>query len=229
MKAFKNWILIFIALTGVSAAVWALKDSPTQKEFTVKLARLKYQGGGDWYSSRSALENLATYCNSRMGTAIDPEEGLVEAQSSEIFNYPFVFMTGHGNVVFNEEEASNIRKYLESGGFLHICDNYGMDKFVRAQMKKVFPELEFTLVPFSHAIYQKPYPFSQGLPKVHEHDGKAPQGFGLFYKGRLVCFYDYETDLGNGWEDAETYNDPPAIRERALQMGANLISYAFNR
>lgn len=194
-----------------------------------KLARLQYGGGGDWYSSRTALPNLALYCNLQIATRFQREEAVVQVGSSDLFQYPFAFLTGHGNVVFSESEAANLRLYLESGGFLHICDNYGLDAFVRREMKKVFPELEFRLVPFSHPIYKGPFPFSAGLPKVHEHDGKSPQGWGLFLGDRLVCFYDYQCDLGNGWEDAEVYNDPEAIRIKALQMGANLVAYALGQ
>lgn len=196
--------------------------------YSVKIGRLKYNGGGDWYSSRTALPNLAKFCNTNIKTKIDPNEGLAEVGSADIFNYPFLFLTGHGNIVFSDAEASNLRKYLQGGGFLHICDNYGLDKYIRPAMKKVFPELNFTELPYSHAVYNAVYNFPAGLPKVHEHDGKPPKGFGLIWEGRLVCFYDYESDLGNGWEDAEVYNDPEAIRVQALKMGANLIHYSFN-
>ena len=225
----KKWVLISLVLALGAIGVFAFTQQASTNYYSITIARLKYPGGGDWYSSKSALKNLALFCNSNINTSIDPIEDVVEVGSSELFNYPFVFLTGHGNVVFSESEAFNLRKYLLSGGFLHICDNYGLDPFIRTQMKKVFPELSFQLVPFSHPIYNKPYSFANGLPKVHEHDGKAPQGFGLFYEGRLVCFYDYEADLGNGWEDAETYNDPEELRTKALQMGANLIHYAFNK
>ncbi len=193
----------------------------------VSIGRLKYNGGGDWYSSKTALKNLIKFCNFRIKTNIKEDESIVEIGSEQIFNYPFLFLTGHGNVVFNESEAKNLREYLISGGFLHICDNYGMDLYIRREMKKVFPELEFKPVPFNHPIYHQQFQFNNGLPKVHEHDGKAPIGYGLFYEGKLICFYDYECDLGNGWEDPELYNDPPEIREKALQMGANLIQFAF--
>jgi hypothetical protein len=148
--------------------------------------------------------------------------------SDEIFNYPFIHMTGHGNVFFSEQEAANLRDYLIAGGFLHIDDNYGMDPFVRPQMKKVFPEYDLVELPFSHPIYQQKYPFPKGLPKIHEHDGKPPQGFGIIHQGRLVCFYSYETDLGDGWEDAEVHNNSEETRMKALRMGANLIQYVFN-
>lgn len=204
--------------------VWILFSSSTQR---IQIARIKYNGGGDWYSSKTALKNLIAYSNAANKTSISNQEGIVSLQSEDLFLYPFVFLTGHGNVVFNEIEAANLRNYLLGGGFLHICDNYGLDPFIRREMKKVFPELEFTVVPFSHPIYQQPFLFKNGLPKIHEHNGKNPVGYGLFWKYRLICFYDYECDLGNGWEDPETYNDDPIIREKALKMGCNLINYAF--
>lgn len=195
--------------------------------FTVKIAKLKYDGGGDWYGNRTALPNLARFCNENLNTSINPEDEVVEAGSADIFNYPYVYMTGHGNVVFSAKEAENLRKYLMAGGFLHIDDNYGLDKYVRPEMKKVFPELELVELPFNHPIYAQKYKFEKGLPKIHEHDGKPAQGFGLLFKGRLVCFYDYECDLGNGWEDSGIYDDSEEKRLAALQMGANIIQYAF--
>ncbi len=193
----------------------------------LSLARLKYQGGGDWYSSKTALKNLAAFCNQNLKTQLKTQESIVEVGSDELFQFPYVFMTGHGNVVFSNEEAENLRTYLLSGGFLHICDNYGMDIYVRREMKKVFPELEFMPVPFSHPIYHQKFNFPSGVPKIHEHDGKPAEGLGLFWKGKLICFYDYEADLGNGWEDAELYNDSELKRKLALQMGANIISFAL--
>lgn len=193
----------------------------------ISLARLKYNGGGDWYSSKTALKNLAIFCNKQIKTTLNTQEVIIEVGSDDLFSYPFVFMTGHGNVVFSEQEAQNLRSYLISGGFLHICDNYGMDPFIRRELKKVFPELELTSVPLSHPIYNNNFKFPSGVPKIHEHDGKPAEGLGLFYKGRLVCFYDYESDLGNGWEDQEVYKDPESIRLQALQMGCNLIRFAF--
>jgi hypothetical protein len=201
--------------------------------FTVpsyKMGRLKYNGGGDWYGDRTALANLIKFCNINLKTNFQPEEEVVEAGSEELFNYPFVFMTGHGNVIFSDQEASNLRKYLIGGGFLHIDDNYGFDKFIRPQMKKVFPDLDFVELPVNYAIYHQKYNFPTGLPKIHEHDGKRPQGFGLIYKGRLVCFYTYECDLGNGWEDYGTYaGDSQEARLKALRMGANMIQYIFTK
>lgn len=195
-----------------------------------QIGLLKYSGGGDWYANlETSLPNLIKFCNANLKTTINPEQAIVEAGSSEIFNYPFVHMTGHGNVVFSNQEADNLRKYLLSGGFLHISDNYGMDKFIRTQLKKVFPELELVELPFSHPIYHQTFNFEKGLPKIHEHDNKAPQGFGLIYEGRLICFYDAECDLGDGWESYDVHKDSPEIHEKALKMGANIISYAFIR
>ncbi len=195
----------------------------------VRIALLKYGGGGDWYADPTALPNLIAFCNQQLGTNIHPVHDVVETGSSDIFNYPFVHMTGHGNVEFSLQEAQNMRNYLISGGFLHIDDNYGMDPYVRPQMKKVFPELDFIELPSNHAIYNQKFKFPQGLPKIHEHDGKPPQGFGLFWEGRLVCYYTYETDISDGWEDPEVHNNSPETRLKALKMGANIIEYVFTK
>ncbi len=194
----------------------------------LKLAKLKYGGGGDWYANKTSLPNLIRFCNQQLNTQLAADEEIVEPGSSEILSYPFVHMTGHGNVVFTSAEAQNLRKYLIAGGFLHIDDNYGLDKFIRPEMKKIFPELSFVEIPFDHPIYHQKYHFDKGLPKVHEHDNKPPQGFGLFFEGRLICFYTFECDLGNGWEDQSVYNDPEETRQKALQMGANIVSFAMN-
>lgn len=212
-------ILLICAYTFLTA----FQYSPT-----IRIARLKYSGGGDWYANKTSLPNLIRFCNQQLGTTLFQEEDIIEAGSADLFNYPFIHLTGHGNIVLSDQEARNLRSYLISGGFLHADDNYGLDPFIRREMKKVFPELDFVELPYSHPIYHQRFSFSNGLPKVHEHDGKPPQGFGLIYQGRLVCFYSYECDLGNGWEDADVYNDPEPIRLKALQMGANLISYVFN-
>ncbi len=198
-----------------------------QSTGSLKLGLLKYNGGGDWYANPTSLTNLIAFCNDNLKTDIQKDYESVEPGDPNIYQYPWIHMTGHGNVVFSQTEAENLRQYLISGGFLHISDNYGMDVYVRREMKKVFPELEFVELPFSHPIYHSQYDFSEGLPKIHEHDQKAPQGFGLIYEGRLVCFYDYECDLGDGWEDAEVHNDPQTVRLKALRMGANIISYVF--
>ncbi len=194
----------------------------------LKLALLKYNGG-DWYSNPTALPNLARFCNRQLGTNFDADYATVEVGSVDIFNYPFIHMTGHGNVLFTDFEAENLRNYLLGGGFLHIDDNYGMDPYIRIAMKEVFPELEFVELPFDHPIYKQTYTFKKGLPKVHEHDQKPPQGYGLLWEGELICFYSFESDLGDGWEDQDVHNDPPETRQKALQMGANLVSFAFTR
>lgn len=194
-----------------------------------KIAKLKYNGGGDWYANKTALPNLIKFCNESIRTQLAPEEEEVEVGSAELFLYPYIYMTGHGNVVFSEDEAENLRKYLISGGFLHIDDNYGLDEFVKLEMKKVFPELEFVELPDDHAIYHQKFSFPEGLPKIHEHDGSASKGFGLIYEGRLLCFYSFESDLGNGWEDQRIHNDPEEVRQKALKMGANIIAFAFTQ
>jgi len=204
-------------------AVLAATSLPAQN----KIAKLRYRGGGDWYANKTALPNLIAFCNDQLNMELSPEEAVVDISSPELFLYPYVYMTGHGNVVLTAAEAENLRNYLIGGGFLHIDDNYGLNEFVRLEMKKVFPELDFIELPFDHPIYQQPFQFENGLPKIHEHDGNPAQGFGIIYEGRLVCFYSYESDLGNGWEDQQIYNDPQALRIMALRMGANIITYAF--
>lgn len=193
-----------------------------------RIALLKYNGGGDWYANlETSLPNLIQFCNQNLLTNIDPEQAIVDAGSIELFNFPFVHITGHGNIVFNSQEAENLGNYLKAGGFLHISDNYGLDKFIRPQMKKVFPDLEFVEIPFSHPVYHQKYNFPNGLPKIHEHDQKIPLGYGLIYEGRLVCFYDYECDLGDGWESQSVHNDSHETRQKALQMGANLVQFSL--
>lgn len=193
-----------------------------------KIALLKYNGGGDWYSNlETSLPNLIQFCNKEIGTNLNKEQAIVEVGSKEIFNYPFIHMTGHGNVVFSLQETENLRTYLIGGGFLHIDDNYGMDQFIRIQMKKVFPELEFEELPSSHPIYHQKFNFNSGLPKIHEHDNKPSAGYGLFYEGKMVCFYTYESDLGDGWEDQSVHKDSEKTRRKALEMGSNMIEYVF--
>lgn len=194
---------------------------------TYSIALLKYNGGGDWYANPTSLPNLVRFCNANLGTRMNPDVPTVEVGSSDLFNHPLVHMTGHGNVVFSPAEAENLRNYLIGGGFLHISDNYGMDPFIRPMMKRVFPELEFVALPFAHPIYHQRYDFAAGLPKVHEHDDKPPVGLGLIWDGRLVCFYDLECDLGDGWEDPDVHGDSEAVRTKALQMGANIVQYVF--
>jgi len=217
-------------IAGFCLVLILVTSSFTFNSPSFKIALLKYSGGGDWYANlETSLPNLIKFCNQNIGTNIDPEQGVVEVGSPEIFNYPFVHITGHGNIIFSTQEAENLRSYLAGGGFLHISDNYGLDVFIRREMKKVFPELDFIELPFSHPVYHQAFDFNNGPPKVHEHEGKPAQGFGLVWKGRLVCFYDYECDLGDGWEDYEVHKDSPEIHIKALKMGANLIEYAFNQ
>ncbi|MDA9977241.1 DUF4159 domain-containing protein [Polaribacter sp.] len=191
------------------------------------VAILKYNGGGDWYANPTAIPNLIAFTNTTIHTTISEIPKTVAVGSQDLFSFPMVFMTGHGNVIFSESEAENLKNYLTSGGFLHISDNYGLDTYIRKALKNVFPELELIEVPSNHEIYNQAYKFPNGIPKIHEHDQKKAQGFGLFYEGRLMVFYDYETDLSDGWEDAEIHNNPKVVREKALKMGSNIIEYAF--
>ena len=216
-KAF--YIIIISVLLINSVESWGQSN--------LSIALLKYKGGGDWYANPTSLPNLIEFCNNELGTEINLQPATIEVGSRDIYRFPFIHMTGHGNVIFSEQEADNLRNYLLAGGFLHIDDNYGLDQYIRPQMKLVFPELEFIELPFDHPIYHQANKFPNGLPKIHEHDDKPPQGFGLIYEGRLVCFYTYECDLGDGWEDHEVHKDSKAKREKALQMGANIIQYVF--
>ena len=213
---------LFLFLIAIPVIVWSQNTS-------VRIALVKYGGGGDWYCDPTALPNLIVFCNRELGTNIFPEHSTVDVGSQEIFNFPFVHLTGHGNVVFTDSEVRNLRLYLEAGGFLHIDDDYGLDLFIRREMKKVFPEQEFSELPTSHPIYRQKFTFPDGLPKIHEHDNKPPQAFGLFIGNRLVCLYTYESDLSDGWEDIDVHNDPEEVRQKALKMGANIISYVFKQ
>ncbi|WP_272150378.1 DUF4159 domain-containing protein [Tenacibaculum aiptasiae] len=195
--------------------------------FSQQIAVLKYQGGGDWYANPTALPNLIEYSNLHTKTLIDKNIQTVSLDDETVNNYPIIFLTGHGNVFFSNEDVENLKNYLISGGFLHISDNYGLNKYIRRELKKVFPSLKLQEIPNNHPIYHQTFSFPNGLPKIHEHDKKPPQGFGLFYKGRLIVFYDYESDLSDGWEDASVHNNPKEVREKALKMGSNIIEYAF--
>jgi hypothetical protein len=196
--------------------------------FAQEIALLKYNGGGDWYANPTSLPNLIKFCNQNIGTRIKLKPGLVEPRSPDLFSYPFVHMTGHGNVVFSEADQINLRNYMSSGGFLHIDDNYGMDEFIRKEIKKLMPNNALVEIPANHSIFQKPYSFPSGIPKIHEHDGKRPEALGIFVDSRLVLLYTFQTDLGDGWEDAEVHNDPAEVRLKALKMGANILNYIFN-
>ncbi len=211
--------IVLLLLLIVPLLSWA--------QYDLKLGLLKYDGGGDWYANPTALPNLAEFCNETLHTQIDPDYGTVEVGSAELFDYPFLHMTGHGNVLFSDGQAEQLRLYLLSGGFLHIDDNYGMDRFVRPAMKKVFPYLDFVQLRPDHPIFNQQFNFPKGLPKVHEHDGQAPQAFALYHEGRMLCFYTYESDLGDGWEDPSVHNDPPEVHLAALRMGGNIIQFVF--
>lgn len=193
-----------------------------------EIALLKYSGGGDWYANPTSLPNLIKFSNQNIGTRLKTKPSVVEPSSPDLFSYPFVHMTGHGNVVFNETDQANLRKYLTSGGFLHIDDNYGMDEFIRKELKKLMPNNDLIEIPANHPIFQKPYSFPSGIPKIHEHDGKRPQAFGIFVDSRLVLLYTFQTDLGDGWEDPEVHNNPAEVRQKALKMGANILNFIFN-
>ncbi|MBC2840294.1 DUF4159 domain-containing protein [Robiginitalea sp. SC105] len=195
--------------------------------FAQEIAVLKYRGGGDWYANPTALPNLIRFCNSQIGTDLETSPGTVAADSPALFQYPFLHMTGHGNVLFSGEEAENIRTYLLSGGFLHIDDNYGMAEYLQKELPKIFPDKELQELGADHPIFRQPFSFPEGLPKIHEHDGKRPQAFGYFHEGRLVLLFTVESDLGDGWEEPEVHNDPEEVRRKALQMGANIVNYAF--
>ena len=195
--------------------------------FSQKIAILHYNGGGDWYANPTALPNLVDFSNNNTNTKIDKNIETVTPTDETIFNYPVVFVTGHGNIFFTDNDVTALRNYLTSGGFLHISDNYGLDKYIRRELTKLFPKLTLQELPINHPIYHQTFSFPNGLPKIHEHNNKKPQGFGLFYKGRLIVFYDYESDLSDGWEDAEIHNNPKKTREKSLKMGSNILEYAF--
>ncbi len=217
-RTFNIWIILISCL---------LSHNARGQEGSYQIALLKYNGGGDWYANPTALPNLVKYCNKNLGTNISNDIETVDVGDPSIFNYPFVHMTGHGNVVFSSEDATNLRNYLLGGGFLHIDDNYGMDQFIRSELKKIFPNNDLVELPFTHGIFHQKFDFPKGLPKIHKHDDKRPQALGILHEGRLVLLYTYETDLGDGWEDPEVHGDTPSKRTAALKMGANIIQYAF--
>ncbi|MGO4920492.1 DUF4159 domain-containing protein [Maribacter spongiicola] len=214
MKIILSTYLFFIFVSSVSVNAQ-------------EIAILKYQGGGDWYANPTALPNLIKYCNNNIGTALNNKPETVEVGSSSIYQYPFLHMTGHGNVVFSDEELENLRNYLLSGGFLHIDDNYGMKPYISREIKRLFPDTALEELGADHAIFSNAYSFPKGLPKIHEHDGQRPQAFAIFHKNRIVLLFTSESDLGDGWEDPTVHNDTAEIREKALQMGANIITYVF--
>lgn len=209
----RSWMLL----------LWIYCLCPAQE-----IALLKYNGGGDWYANPTSLPNLIKFCNQNINTKIKSKPAVVQPSSPDLLSYPFVHMTGHGNVVFSDADVTNLRNYLSSGGFLHIDDNYGMDEFIRKEIKKIIPGAELVELPANHPIFQKPYSFAAGIPKIHEHDGKRPQAFGIFIDQRLALLYTFETDLGDGWEDVDVHHDPIEVRTKALKMGANIVNYVFN-
>ncbi|HMG16274.1 MAG TPA: DUF4159 domain-containing protein [Saprospiraceae bacterium] len=218
----KNFLFIIFT---ISLSFTVLASPP----IGIKIALLKYNGGGDWYSVVDALQNLSKFCNQNLGTNFDPDYATVDVGSAEIFNFPFLFLTGHGNIVLTDLEAENLRNYMKSGGFIFIDDDFGLDPFIRPALKKVFPALELKEIPFTHPLYHQKYDFPKGLPKVHKHNDKAPQGLALILDGRMVCFYDFESNISDGWESEEVHKDALEIRQAALKMGANIIQFAFTQ
>ena len=196
--------------------------------FSQDIAVLKYSGGGDWYANPTSLPNLVKFCNQNINTKLNTKVNSVDVGSAELFLYPFVHMTGHGNVVFSNNDVQNLRNYLNAGGFLHIDDNYGMDEYVRKEIKKLYPDAALIEIPKTHPIFQAPYSFPNGLPKIHEHDNKQPMAYGIFIENRLALLYTYECDLGDGWESQEVHNDPLNVREKALKMGVNILNFVFS-
>ncbi len=229
LQAYDHWLTFTVKTHLMRFLLLAILMIPfyaCAQSGSFALAVLQYRGGGDWYANPTALSNLSEYCNKQLGLNLAEPE-FVDVGSPALFNYPFVHMTGHGNVVFGPNDQENLRSYLIGGGFLHIDDNYGMDVFIRPQLQQLFPDKELVEVPFGHPVYHQKYDFPRGLPKVHEHDELPPQGFGIFHEGRMILFYSYESDLGDGWEDPSVHKDPEELRQQALRMGANLVQYAL--
>lgn len=225
--SFMNSILEKIIL--FTFCILLMQPAQAQSSGEFEIARAKYRGGGDWYNDPSALQNLITFAKSNVPIKISDSYADVSLGSAELHSYPFVFLTGHGNITLNSAEARNLREYLQNGGFLYIDDDYGLDEYIRPAMNQVFPDEDFVEIPFNHPLYNQVFTFENGLPKIHEHDGKPPKGFGIFYEGRLVVFYSYESNLGDGWTDAVVHNTPQSLREQALQMGVNILVYALTR
>ena len=212
MRLLLNLCIGFLATAGLQAQ---------------NLGILKYSGGGDWYSNPTALPELIEFCNQELGTTLDTKVKMVTINDPELFDLPWIHMTGHGNVFFTTKEIEILREYLLGGGFLHIDDNYGMDNYIKPILERLFQQSPLMELPANHPIYSEYFEFPQGLPKIHEHDNQRPQAFGISLDGRLAVLYTYETDLGDGWEDPRVHNDPESIRLKALQMGANMIHYVF--
>jgi hypothetical protein len=227
MKSFIRLSIICICLIISVTSEIVAQTKRIESQF--RIARLKYSGGGDWYNDPSAEVNLLKYVKQYAGIDTDPKYEFVEISNDNFYSYPFIFMTGHGNVTFSDYEVKRLRSYLEGGGFLYIDDDYGLDKAIRREMKKIFPEYDFVELPYSYGLYSCMFPFPSGVPKTHEHDNKSPQGFGIFYKGRLVIYYTYESNPSDGWADPEVHNDPPEKREEALKFGTNIIVWSLTQ
>lgn len=221
IKRLLSLLLCFAFLWSTAAVSFA------QSNGDVTLARIKYRGGGDWYNDPSALQNLIEFANSQVPISISTEYDDVALGSRDLHQYPFAFLTGHGTISVNQAEASNLREYLNNGGFLYVDDDYGLDDNFREMLEQVYPNEELVELPFEHAIYHQVYDFPEGLPKVHEHDNKPPQGFAIFREGKMVAFYSYESNLADGWANPEVHNNPEPLRQKALQMGTNILVYAL--
>lgn len=218
-----------VALVAILLIAGSPHSAAAQDEYAFHIARIKYGGGGDWYGDESSLRHLLAFVREHTLIDVAPSEDAVELTSDKVFTYPYLYLTGHGNVHFSDEEAARLRRYLIGGGFLHIDDNYGLDPYIRREMKKVFPEHEFVELPYSHPIYHTHFDFPNGLPKIHKHDGKPAQGFGIIHEGRLLVFYSYDSDLGDGWEPYSVHPNPPEKRRAALEMGTNILMFAMLR
>ena len=220
-----------VVLVGVLvAAAWSpAREAPRGSGSDLTIAQVQYDGGGDWYANPSGVPNLLAFIAEETGLPVSTRPGRVRLTDPSLRTFPYLYLTGHGNIAFSDAEARALREYLENGGFLHADDNYGMDESFRREIRKVWPDAELVEVPHDHPVYTIWFPFPEGLPKIHQHDGKPAQGLGIFHRGRLVVFYSYESDLGDGWEDPDVHDNPPAVRERALRMGLNLFVYALSQ
>ncbi|HEX7402211.1 MAG TPA: DUF4159 domain-containing protein [candidate division Zixibacteria bacterium] len=218
---------VIILIIGSLSVAQPQKVTLNQNPSAFTMARLKYGGGGDWYWGSSAIPNMLKYLKENTNIPVLEEEVRVSIMDDNLFSYPFLFMTGHGNVKFTDQEVERLRNYLTHGGFLFANDSYGLREAFFREMKVVFPDKDLVELPFNHGIYHSYYDFPNGLPKIHKHDEKPPQGFGIFHEGRLIVFFDWESDIGDGWEDTQVHNDPPGKREAALKMGVNIITWAL--